>query len=265
MGNWELDTVFVLIVTALGLRYWWTVRRLQRRAAQRLLSQHKAIYGDEPHEFQIVSPADFPQLDREFYDRCRAWFEANGFRFLCDRENLTFSRLSPERRTFIRSMVSDDGTILAGVWHVKTTARGFPPDIKTVALETEFSDGTFITTGNTLEVVRTLPVPGIDALRCPHDTSPDELLRTHRERLTEAFQVKPFLSATRIKTIEECIYFQQRMHAVSSKHKRAVGYLGAADLEKVKGRKLNSLERGMVRELDKLKDAEKQEEAGWSS
>jgi hypothetical protein len=260
--DWELGVIVVLAATTIAAR--WVDWRQQKASARRLFDQHKAIYQSEPYEYRVVDAAEFPDLDHSFYDACWSWFEANGFRFLADRENVTLSQLFPAQRTFIRTVVSGDGSILGLAHHIQTATRGFLRDIKTVGFETELSDGTFVTTSNTSEAARTLPIPGIDSLRCPQATPIAELLRIHRERLANSMRSKPFLSATCIRTMENCIHFQHRMQAVSSKHKQSTGYIGAADLEQNCGRQLTARERGIARELERLKRAEREEESGWS-
>jgi len=172
----------------------------------------------EPCEYRMADPAEFPELDRDFYDQSRGWFEARGFRFLGDRENVSLSRRDPSRRTFIRSIVSADGTILVYAYHIRTLTSGSTADTKTLGLETELSDGTFITTvSSTVQPVLTLRIPGIDSERYPATFSPEELLRRHHERLAGPLVHRPHLTATRIASMEECIQFQWRMQEVISK------------------------------------------------
>jgi hypothetical protein len=119
----------------------------------------------------MVRPSDFPELDCEFYDRVRSSLEAHGFRFLGDRENITLSRIVPDSRTFIRTTVSADGSIVGGAYHLKVRrVRGIPVEKRTIEFETEFSDGTFLSTSNAGAIARNFPVPGIDAKRCPEET-----------------------------------------------------------------------------------------------
>jgi hypothetical protein len=204
------------------------IKKARKAAANRAVELNKAVYGSEPYEYRMVQPSEFPELDSEFYDRARSWFEARGFRFLGDRENVTLSRIMPRARTFIRTMVSADGTIFGGAYHVKLQqVRGLPAEARIIEFETELSDGTFVTTSNAPATARTLEVSGIDAERFPGETSPDELLRTHRERLAGVAESRPPLTATRLKTMEDVISFQRRMQALGAKYKQSIGYLVA--------------------------------------
>jgi hypothetical protein len=204
------------------------IKKARKAAANRVVELNKAVYGSEPYEYRMVQPSEFPELDSEFYDRARSWFEAQGFRFLGDRENVTLSRIMPQARTFIRTMVSADGTIFGGAYHVRLQrVRGLPAEARIIEFETELSDGTFVTTSNAPATARTLEVSGIDAERFPGKTSPDELLRTHRERLAGLAESRPPLTATRLKTMEDVISFQRRMQALGAKYKHSIGYLVA--------------------------------------
>jgi hypothetical protein len=230
-----------------------TVKKQQQAAARKILDRQKALYSLEPHHHKVVDASAFPELDHEFYDRVRTTLEARGFRFLGDRENLTLTATFPNRRFFIRSMVSGDETILAGVHHIKTKARGFAPNIRTIEFETELSSGAFLTTSNALEAARTLPVPNIHALKLPAETSIDELLQAHTQKLAEIMERDKSVTATRIETMDDCIAFQHRMHAIKAKHKQAIGFVGVEDLKKVRGRELNEYEKGVAAEIENLK------------
>jgi hypothetical protein len=186
----------------------------------------KAIYGCEPYEYRMVQPSEFPELDCEFYDRARSWFETRGFRFLGDRENVTLSRIVPSSRTFIRTMVSADGTIVGCACHVKLqNARGFRTEARVIELETELSDGTFVSTSNAWAATRNRPVPGIEAERFPEETPADELLRIHGERLASIVESRSHLVDTQLQTIDDVIRFQRRMQAVAAKHMRSLGHM----------------------------------------
>jgi hypothetical protein len=204
------------------------IKKARKAAANRVVELNKAVYGSEPYEYRMVQPLEFPELDSEFYDRARSWFQAQGFRFLGDRENVTLSRIMPQARTFIRTMVSADGTIFGGAYHVKLQrVRGLPAEARVIEFETEFSDGTFVTTSNAPATARTLEVSGIHAERFPGETSADELLRTHRERLAGVAESRPPLTATRLKTMDDVISFQRRMQALGATYKHSIGYLVA--------------------------------------
>jgi hypothetical protein len=244
---------------ALFVKHWIPapIKKAQKAAAKRILDFHKAIYASGPYEYRFVQASDFPELDHEFYDSTRSRLEAQGFRFLGDRENVTLTRLAPDSRTFVRTMVSTDGTICGSAWHRKLNqrARNFPAEVRTIEFETEFSDGTFVTTNNSL--ARTLPVPGIEAERLAAETPADELLRIHRERLARVVASRPYLAATKLQTMEDVIAFQRRMHAVKARHKQSIGYTNVQSVERALGRSLLPPERTFATEIEKLSEDER--------
>jgi hypothetical protein len=221
-------------------------------AARNILDQNKAIYASGPHEMRTVSPAEFPNLDHSFYDSFRDHFAAHGFRFVWDREDMTLTRVFPHQRTFIRVLLGADGTIMAGAYHI----RNLSPEVRNMGLETEFSDGTFVTTSTAKD--KALPVPGIDAKRYPATTPPDELLHIHKERVAQKLRSDADITAVSIRNGDECVQSQRRQQAIRAKHKQATGLVGAEDLKKIKGRQLLPHEQKIVAELERIKQAEQE-------
>lgn len=184
------------------------------------------------HEYRQALPAEFPGLDLAFYDAHRAWLEEQGFVFIGDRENVTLTRHFPHLRTFIRACVGDGGATLAGVYHVRpggwmkpiAEAGAVPDEMKVLEFETELNNGTFITTGNTLDASTAgSNVPGITAHRYPKATPPGELLGAHRAAVRAALASSPALKATHCHTADEVIAFQHRMQAMKSAHRQLLG------------------------------------------
>jgi hypothetical protein len=245
---------------ALFAKYWTgPIKEAQRKAAKNILEFQKAIYSSEPYEYRMVSPSEFPELDHDFYDRMRSSLESQGFRFLGDRENATLSRVAPDKRTFLRTMVNADGTICGAAWHRRLNRpfRSFATDIKSIEFESELSDGTFVTTSNNLESARSLPFPGIEAERFPSETSADELLRVHRERLARVLESRPHLSPTKLQTMEDVIWFQRRQQMIKAKHKQSIGYASVESVEKALGRPLGTEQRTFAAEIKKLSESER--------
>jgi hypothetical protein len=169
------------------------------------------------YEYQWVDPAKFLTADHDFYDETQAAIESLGFRLLGDRENLTLTRAFPKLRTFVRAMVSADGTISSYHYHLQSITPKRTLNIQTIELGSELNDGTFLTTTNTLESAPGATNPGIDCKRHPAATPPHELLRDHRERLGAALAARPGLSVTRTASREDDLQFQWRMQALQAK------------------------------------------------
>ncbi len=167
-------------------------------------------------EYQWLDADDFPNLDHEFYDETQAALESLGFRWLGDRENLTLTKAFPKLRTFVRMLVSAEGTISSFLYHIQAMTPKGTHDIRAIELGSELSDGTFLMTSNTLQSGPAKTQPGIDSQRHPATTPPAELLRTHRERLRAALEARPGLTVTRILSRDDDLQFQWRMQAVQA-------------------------------------------------
>jgi hypothetical protein len=230
-------------------------RKKQQERARRLFAKQKAYYSAESHDYRIVAPSDFPQLDHAFYDRMRSWFESQGFRFLGDFHNVTLAHIVPESRAFYRTLVSADGTILGAATHTRIKVRDSHRNFRTIEFETELSDGTFVTTSNA--ALRLPTFPGIQSERLSAEIPPDEILRIHYERLARIRDSHPDFAATKLETIEDIIAFQRRMHAMRARHRRAIGYLNVELLEETLGRPLKETETDFAAEIERLNQQER--------
>ena len=170
----------------------------------------------ERYEFRWVDAADFPNLDRDFYDVTQDGLETLGFRLLGDRENLTMTKAFPKLRTFVRAMVSEEGTISSYHYHIQAVTPKGTRDIQILELGSELSDGTFLTTNNSLQSAPGTTYSGIDSKRHLAGTSPDELLRDHRERLRAALAARPGLTVTRTASRDDDLQFQWRIQALQA-------------------------------------------------
>lgn len=184
-----------LLWIALGLVALWRVtdaltRMVVRRGAKRVLADHQALFSGT-HEYVAASPGTFSWLDLDFYDEVQNVLHAGGFEVEGDVENISLTRQMPRLRTFIRVMSGDQGSIIAGFYHLVLRRWQaplqwigvIPRRLQTLDLETELSDGTWVVTSNTRDIDTTPLQGGVHMLRLPSRTPWPEVLRTHRERL----------------------------------------------------------------------------------
>ncbi len=69
------------------------------------------------HEYRVVDASvDFPGVDHVSYEALEQLLRQEGFVLLGDIEDVTVTRKYPLMRTFIRKMVSADGTITASLY-----------------------------------------------------------------------------------------------------------------------------------------------------
>lgn len=161
------------------------------KAAESVLRQIQTMWGQE-HEFNQVQERNFRHLDLRFYARNQKELEGLGFWTLGDVEDVCVKNSRPDPHTFLRVLVSYDGTVAAAIYHAKPTWlwRLFCwifkiGPLKVYELETEFENGATLQT--------TICSPGVigdheqNAVhqhldkRCPVA----ELLAAHRTKMNE--------------------------------------------------------------------------------
>jgi hypothetical protein len=204
-----------------------------KRAAKNIAETGEKLYSDL-HQYAPVDAKQFRDLDLAFYDRTQAELEILGFRHVGDYEDVTLSRQMPSMRTFIRRMISSDGTVMAGTYHLKY--RGFmrllalfgilPGKPFYLDLETEFSNGSFLATSNTDTGANASPFPGITNQLHPQWMTPSDLLADHRKGMAAVEQQGH--SAVKLATASEYQASQDRMQELKNRHRKSQGFI---DLE----------------------------------
>ncbi|HEY3808217.1 MAG TPA: hypothetical protein VGL61_36810 [Kofleriaceae bacterium] len=244
MGLW------LVVAVALG------VRRPRVLGGAALRARLDAVYG-EPHELARVSPAAFPEADLEYYDRARGELEGKGYAWLADVEDLTLSRIYPQSRTFMRLFVDSGRMIRANVYHLHP--RGvvismlqlvqlYPRHLHVVELVSELG-GQFIVTSNTHGIDRLEPPPEAKVERLPTSSSLLAVVTRHEARITELLRAHPERVPTSYEGYDDVIGSIARAHVAMARHRQKVGGLSRDELERLKGRPLNTTEEAFLREV----------------
>jgi hypothetical protein len=249
---WATAWAFVALVARM-------VAQPQRRAeggGRRLRAELDAIYGGE-HEYARVSPAAFPEADLGFYDRSTAELEAAGFRRIADVEDLTLSRVYPERRTFLRVFVDEGGAIRAAIYHLRVrggaailSAVGMAPrDIHVFEMITEVPRGQFVATSNTKGLDKLTSPREVDVERLDVDASLSQVAARHRARLTERARKRGADAPVPMWTWDDVLASIQRGHVAAARHRQAIGGLSREEIERFTGRPLTPAEEAFLREV----------------
>jgi len=244
MGLW------LVVAVALGMR------RPRGFGGVALRARLDAVYG-EPHELATVSPDAFPEADLEFYDRVQRELESRGYRFVCDVEDLTMSRIYPHNRTFLRLCIDAGGMIRASAYHLHP--RGvvismlqlvqlFPRHLRVIELVSEIQ-GTFLVTSNTHGVDRLEPPPEAKVERLPLSTPIPEVISTHEKRITALLREHPERMPVAFETYEDILASMARAHVAMARHRQKVGGISRDELERLKGRPLSQTEEAFLREV----------------
>lgn len=165
--------------------------------------------------------------------------------------------------TFIRLMISDDHASIAGIYHFPTSSwwirflqflRCYPQGIFTIDFETEFSDGTFLITGNTQEMSFMTDIPGIHRQLLPAQTSIEKSLVQHRQVLQH--MESGDTEANLVNSWPEVEAMQQRLQEILNGHRQSVGYITGEDVERIANGRYDKATTIMKDEIEKLRRGE---------
>ncbi|MFN7138314.1 MAG: hypothetical protein ACK4UN_03130 [Limisphaerales bacterium] len=210
-------------------------------AARQILEMLRSTYVPT-HEYQTSDLKNYPHVDRGFYDRTRALLESEGFIYLEDSEDMSLAAVKGNvfKPVPIRCMVSNDGVIMAGIYHAKISAIWLRVLLfilrkrvgKTIDLETEFLDGSFVCTSNAA-MAGAMKLPQlIDSELHPIDTPCAVLLERHRARVLH--HIKQHSAApVKIRTTAELRESQNRMNALKAAFRGELGGISMEELEKL--------------------------------
>lgn len=232
---WLIPMGLIFPLAILGMQFWSAFSQLGsgiKDAFQSMaeeMERQKEIYA-HPLHFEEVDLAemvlqDGTRPDREWYDRLRDEMTAVGFQPIADLESSLLSRIYPNMRTCLRSLVSEDGTFRAALTHIHAIAPDGSVfgDFHTYEFLAEFEDGTFLSYSNTEEVNNDESCEGIDLYKYPLETTWQTLLEAFRRDLSE--RTADGLTPKIIRTLEEMNASAERGHQLraEAKHKEWEG------------------------------------------
>jgi hypothetical protein len=231
-----------------------------RKFAEKIHIQMKKAYVSK-HVYQIADPKDFPHLNLRYYRKKAKELRSQGFTMLGDIEDVTLSQIHPQFRTFIRCLVSQDGTIEAGIYYLssKETPKMLrlldsTLSAKIIILKTELSNGCFLLTTNATETFST--APRIFVQYSPSDTCVIDLLDTHERRIEEYKAQKPEIHAISVCSLQKAIDSANRQNMILAAYGKAIpGILW--EINKIAERDYRGItEEDVVYELRKPRDSQ---------
>ena len=197
-----------------------------------------------------------------------------GFISLGDVEDVTLTRATPYlHRVFIRTLVSRDGTILAGIFDAKP--KGFISLFswllgsrreKITEFETEFSNGCFILTTHA-QASQQIALPlEIIPQYLPKKTPPLELLKYHKTRVAAYLKQYSDVQPIVIRSLEEGLESQHRAEALKSAHRQSQG--GGVTLKEIKdiakdGNISQETATKLFSEMQKIQEPDKPHDILW--
>lgn len=228
-----------------------------QQAAQRILATLKQTYSG-PYTYRAVNEADFRHLDLKAYRDFQALHESLGYRHLRDVEiaEVSDSPTTLIARTFIRTMVSADGGIVADYYQVKPrmdrllrmtgrglmngrwldTPRFFFRTLKTkhcTGYESELDNGDVVTTSNAEAAGSISLPPTIQSEFHPYGTAPAILALQQKKRLAAWLAAHPGVRIRPVKSADELMTMQVRIKQQKDAHRTAVSWVTQGELEKM--------------------------------
>jgi len=209
-----------------------------KRTASELLKFIEENYKSE-HHYASVDLSDFSHVDKRFYQKESEQFTKHQFIHVEDCEDLTISNAQDRtlKRVPIRVMVSQDGTVMVGIYHPKIRSIFLRILLfiirqrlgKIIDLETEFEDGSFVVTSNAMAASPMSLPKLISCEYLPKNTKAEDLLKIHTQRVSDHSQIhkaRPRFS----KTIEEIRASQNRMNALKAAFRSEIGGITEEEL-----------------------------------
>jgi hypothetical protein len=199
--------------------------------AKEILEQIQSIYTPH-HQYERVGLENYRHINRSFYDKTKIYLGSKGFLYLEDCEDLQLARIKNNvlKPTPIRCMVSNNGVIMAGIYHPQIAPLGlriisflFRKGLgKIIDFETEFSDGSFVCTSNATSASAMNSSPIIHIEYFPKNVDCAFLLNRHKERIV-TYIAEHSVVAVSVKNISELRESQNRMNAIKAAFRGELG------------------------------------------
>jgi hypothetical protein len=211
-------------------------------AARQILAQIEANYKPT-HDYVAVNPQSFRHLDLAFYDHTTQLLRSQGYKHLCDVEDRTLAA-SPGNVLFpvmIRSLVSSDGSVMASLYHPRIKPLWLRALLwltgkrlgTVIDMETEFSDGSFVTTSNAMSASAMTSPPLIKAEFLPIKSTVEEIGPRHTARVEEHLRGNPAIRTKTISNHDQLVASQNRMNAIKSAFRGEIGGITKEELERI--------------------------------
>jgi hypothetical protein len=208
-------------------------------------------------QYVPVQAQQFKGLDLAFYDEAQRRFEARGFTYLEDIEVVMPKPNKNFERTFMRVMLSRDGTGVATCFHLRPAwalrAIG-AKELKGYGIDTQFSNETFVTTSNAETVGALDQPPACNECHVPKSTPIELVIDAHEKRVDQHAASHPESGPVRMLTaadVHQAMALQQR---IKGEFRKKAG-LSKAELEKLGGSSNNKVINDLCEDLKERKKA----------
>lgn len=206
-----------------------------QKAAEQILAGTRGMYEKE-HTFRGATDADFAGLDRDWYARHTQELTDRGYRHVGDVVDDTIAQLTGVTPV-IRLHVSPDGTTTVAMYHLvppNPAPREAGQAIGTFDVVTEFTDGTFLCTVNTLGQDVMTPPPGLERRQFARHTTLADLLRTHEPEKHKLLAAKSAaVGCVVIVTLADALDSEKRQQSLKNAYRKKIGYVHAEEVRRI--------------------------------
>ncbi|MBN1764789.1 MAG: site-2 protease family protein [Sedimentisphaerales bacterium] len=248
------DSPFVLLLLLLlfsGMALFGRNRFLKKRkqkTAEKIITDLQKVYMNPLETRELFSLDEFSYLDLEYYRRTEALLKDKGFVKLGDVEVISLSKVYPRLRTFQRLLINKEGIVSAAIYHSKPRGwwgkikyRGTDTNVRVLELNTEFIDGTFISTSNAPRRAGAIDNgPGIAEKYYPDIKDIDELLEKHQQDLKAYMELHPQARPVLIHSLKESIASGDRAQTIRIEYRKSLPeIISKKEFERMIGQPLN--------------------------
>jgi hypothetical protein len=201
------------------------------RGAKKVDDLYQQVYSGV-HEKRVVDESTIRayRLDESFYGVTTEALERLGFHRLKDVVDVDSERTWLRARAVIRTFLSKDGTTMGGIYHLRfggwvgllSLIRVLPRNLKTTDLETELTDGTFVTTSDARLAGMTSEFPGISRAFLPPGGATAALWEAHVAHVRrELSDREPGVTAKVLRTYDDLSASQDRLQLLKCRHRNS--------------------------------------------
>jgi hypothetical protein len=209
--------VIVFAVVFFFVWVWNLTRRVRavRAAARRILGTLRDNFAAE-HELRAV--ASLPEDARPHLEEVRQRLGPLGFAHVFDLEDADISRTAG-RAIPMRAFVCTSEPLSALAYHHPQLARTI------LEIGCQLSDGRTLSTSTAVEATKLQNPPELERQTLPPETSPDNLLASHRRWLAETQAAAPALTVSCSHTPEEFLQEARRVQRAKHEYRKRIGWI----------------------------------------
>jgi hypothetical protein len=266
-SGWGWKVLFIVVIVISGLSLFGKLMRRgvgagedDRSTAENIHNLQKGMYAG-PHEYRDADDAELRGLDPAFYERTTVALRQLGFRVVGQIVDVTAERVTPWARGVVRCLLDTGGTVTAGVYNVKL--RGWyrlfqifgalSRDLRTIDLETELSDGQFVTTSTAGDAALASEFTGVHRRFYPKDVGVADLVERHREHVTEAVAAcAQGVHPVALRNFRDVRASQERLQVLKSAHRASPDFDPGEEVERIARGPMTDQERRVAEHVREL-------------